>query len=324
MTGIAIIGAGVAGATAAASLQRDGYQVTVFDKSRGSGGRISSRQTLAGTVDHGTPYFELTRPETALFVQPALAAGALKWWQPRMVQSRPAGAVLREEVKKVLVGYPAMSSFTRFLLQQVDLVPQARITSAVRTVDGWTLQSEEGQLYSGFDQLIITTPPQQALPLLQESPVLQHQVLPAAMECSWVAVVQSDQGTAVPFEVALFETGTLCRAVRHDAKPGRSCGTVWQLQASPAWSQQYQELPKETVASVLVEAARVAALEIPDQHQAWAHRWLYGFTARSLDLPFLFDAAAGLGVCGDWLLGRTVEDAIHSALQLASTLKEQK
>ena len=321
MATIAIIGAGMAGSAAATVLQRDGHQVTVFDKSRGSGGRISSRRTVMGPVDHGTPYFELTRPETLRFLQPALDSCALQWWRPRVVSFTAQGMMQQKEMQ-VLVGYPTMSSLTRFLLQGVELLPETRITSAIRTVDGWTLQGDDGRLFSGYDLLIITTPPLQALPLLQETPQLQQLVCQAEMECSWVAVVQSEQVSAPPYEVALFEQGALCRAVRHDAKPGRCYGTVWQLQASSAWSRGHQELPKEEAAVRLVEAAKTAGITVPDQYQVWAHRWLYGFTARPVGVPCIYDASAGLGVCGDWLLGRGVEDALFSALQLVEKIQE--
>jgi predicted NAD/FAD-dependent oxidoreductase len=40
---IAIIGAGIAGITAARTLANAGHKVQVFEKSRGAGGRMSTR-----------------------------------------------------------------------------------------------------------------------------------------------------------------------------------------------------------------------------------------------------------------------------------------
>ena len=54
---IAIIGAGIAGITAARTLAKAGHHVHVFEKSRGAGGRMSTRQTEFGGFDHGTQYF---------------------------------------------------------------------------------------------------------------------------------------------------------------------------------------------------------------------------------------------------------------------------
>ncbi|OYX53051.1 MAG: amine oxidase, partial [Comamonadaceae bacterium 32-67-11] len=50
---------------------------------------------------------------------------------------------------------------------------------------------------------------------------------------------------------------------------------------------------------------------------AQVHRWRYAQTQHALGQPFLYDAAAGLGLCGDWCLGYRVENAFVSGLELA-------
>ena len=54
---VAVIGAGIAGISAARHLHEAGISVDIFDKSRGSGGRMSSKRTEQGEFDVGTQYF---------------------------------------------------------------------------------------------------------------------------------------------------------------------------------------------------------------------------------------------------------------------------
>jgi renalase len=54
---IAIIGTGIAGLSAAQALTETGHTVHLFDKSRGSGGRMSSKRSDAGSLDLGAQYF---------------------------------------------------------------------------------------------------------------------------------------------------------------------------------------------------------------------------------------------------------------------------
>ncbi len=54
---IAIIGTGIAGLSAARALKDAGHVVQLFDKSRGSGGRMSSKRSDAGALDMGAQYF---------------------------------------------------------------------------------------------------------------------------------------------------------------------------------------------------------------------------------------------------------------------------
>jgi len=59
---IAVIGAGMAGLTVAKNLINKGFLVDIFDKGRGVGGRMSSRRTQWGYLDHGTQYFTVKNP----------------------------------------------------------------------------------------------------------------------------------------------------------------------------------------------------------------------------------------------------------------------
>lgn len=56
-TPIAIIGSGMAGLSAAHALAAAGLNVQLFDKSRGSGGRMASKRSDAGSLDLGAQYF---------------------------------------------------------------------------------------------------------------------------------------------------------------------------------------------------------------------------------------------------------------------------
>ena len=53
----AIIGAGMAGITCARTLMQAGHRVTVFEKSKGASGRLSTRTSSFGSFDHGAQYF---------------------------------------------------------------------------------------------------------------------------------------------------------------------------------------------------------------------------------------------------------------------------
>jgi predicted NAD/FAD-dependent oxidoreductase len=44
---------------------------------------------------------------------------------------------------------------------------------------------------------------------------------------------------------------------------------------------------------------------------------LYAQTEQALGVTHLWDAKNNIGICGDWCLGRRVEDAFVSGLELA-------
>lgn len=59
----AVVGAGMAGISAANALVRSGWEVVVFEKSRGWGGRCATKRIDGCIVDHGAQYFTLRHPD---------------------------------------------------------------------------------------------------------------------------------------------------------------------------------------------------------------------------------------------------------------------
>ena len=53
----AVVGAGLAGLAAARALVAADRAVDLFEKSRGTGGRVATRRALGTTFDHGAQYF---------------------------------------------------------------------------------------------------------------------------------------------------------------------------------------------------------------------------------------------------------------------------
>ena len=79
---IAIIGAGVSGLCAAKELREAGHSVTVFEKSRGVGGRLSSRYAGPYEYDHGAQYFTVTENRFRSLVLKAESKGCLLYTSP--------------------------------------------------------------------------------------------------------------------------------------------------------------------------------------------------------------------------------------------------
>jgi len=104
---------------------------------------------------------------------------------------------------------------------------------------------------------------------------------------------------------------------RESSKPGRSLVERWTVQASPAWSQEHLEDDSARVQAKLLKAFSEVTGVRAEPEYAQMHRWRYAKTQKPLGVSHLWDAAAGVGVCGDWCLGHRVEDAFVSGLELA-------
>ncbi|MEZ5244879.1 MAG: FAD-dependent oxidoreductase [Acidimicrobiales bacterium] len=77
---VVVIGAGIAGLSAARVLRAQGHSVRVLDKARGVGGRMASRRIGDARFDHGAQFFTVRSSAFAAVVERAKLAGAVIEW----------------------------------------------------------------------------------------------------------------------------------------------------------------------------------------------------------------------------------------------------
>ena len=81
---VAVIGAGLAGLSAARTLRDQDHEVRVFDKGRGVGGRTSTRRSKSFAFDHGAQYFTAHDERFGRLVASWQEAGIVAPWPARI------------------------------------------------------------------------------------------------------------------------------------------------------------------------------------------------------------------------------------------------
>jgi len=332
---IAVVGAGIAGAACAASLQEAGFQVTLFDKSRGIGGRMSTRRAAwvgadgiecTAEFDHAAQALGARQPRFRALLARAEAAGAVARWHHRVHAEWPAPAL-----REAWVATPGMPALARHLARDVPLRLAQTVQRLHRTAEGWQLVLAGGELAGPFDQVLLALPPAQAAVLLAGHHDHWADALAGVnMQPCWTLMAATGD-VDWPWDAAEPDRGPLAWVARNDRKPGRSAPrgvATWVAQATPAWSAAHLEADPSTVAAALREALQTL---LPPQpagtpplawHHASVHRWRYAAPAEgSLDgRECWWDADRGLGVCGDFFNGGNVEAAWRSGDELADTV----
>ena len=310
----AVIGAGMAGVTIARQLAGQGMEVTLFDKSKGTGGRMSSRSWQGGWIDHGAPYFAARTEEFASYLQTQVPSTVCQPW-PARVQGVPSNDELVG-----YIGVPRNSSITRSLLGAINFQPSTRIAGLEREGKRWLLFNDGETLLGHWDLVVVTAPAPQTLALVRGIPELATPVQQAEMEPCWVAAVQLSSPLNEAAEVMIDPAPGLRRIVNNSTKPGRNNNEVYLLQATAEWSQEHLEESPEQVGTRLGDllGQHVSPAQRPEL--LFAHRWRYGFTKKPLGIDFLWSQGLQIGICSDWCRGRTVEDAWISAMALAGKI----
>lgn len=342
----ALIGAGMAGVACARTLVQAGHRVTLFEKSRGPGGRMATRQTAFGSFDHGAQYFTVRDARFARALE--TVPGLCRPWSANAVRVLdPFGRVVAAALptrESHWVPAPGMDALVQQWAQPLrdagQLVLETRIMRIERdALDArrWQLQAEgagegnagEHHVHSGFDGVVLAIPSVQAHELLHHSQqlALAQQIDPVQVAPCWTLLAAFPQAMQ-PNLVSLGPQWNAARSTHHriawvareSSKPGREPVERWTVQASPAWSQEHlNDNPLRVQAKLLKAFAEVTGIRIEPTF-ATVHRWHYAKTLHPLGRSHLWDAKARIGVCGDWCLGHRVEDAFLSGLELALKL----
>lgn len=295
MDRIAVIGAGMAGLACAQALAAAGAAVTVFDKGRGLGGRLATRRSAVGSFDHGAPAVQATDGFADVLAGPHAAPWGPDTW----------------------VGLPGASALVRPLAQGVDVRTQVEVKGIANDGDGWRIAADD--LTEGpFALLVLAIPQPQALRLLGGQGALAQALSGVEMRPVWTAMYAFDAPLPAPDRLCP-DAGAVELAVRETAKPGREGAERWVVHAAEDWTRAALEIDKPEAAARLLPAF-LALAGAPDARavHAEAHRWRFGLTTRALGRPFVRQGS--LGLCGDWCLGATAQDAWTSGRALAADL----
>lgn len=315
-----VIGAGIAGLSAARRLHEAGFMVTVLDKGRVAGGRMSTRRSADWVADHGAQYFTARDPDFRVEVARWQQAGAAALWTPKLFAFEAGGVRTSSEKLQRFVGVPGMSAPVQLLAEGLKLHNRITVTALHRDVDGWRVDSaEQGELDERFDAVLVAVPAPQAVPLLAPvSSSLASAAARARMQGCWALMLSFDAPLDLSFDAAFVNDGPLRWVARNRSKPGRDGQETWTLHASSAWSEEHIEDDSDSVTQILVEA--FAALGGSAPASCTAHRWRYAITDSAVDGGCLWHPDEGLGLCGDWLNGGRVEGAWLSGRALAEAV----
>lgn len=334
---VAVIGTGIAGAACARALLRAGHAVRVFDKSRGPGGRLATRrvewvdrqgQSHTTPLDHGAVAITARTAAFQAFVDQALHAGWLAEWVPSLA----ARSLPLECSARLYVPVPSTPSVCRHLLDGVAGTWSFGVERLHLSSLGWQLESQGERYATHFDAVVLALPPAQAAPLLapHRSDWARHASVAPMQPCWTLMGVAADAPVApdpaAHWDMARPSTGPLACIVRNDARPGRARvpgQAHWVVHARAGWSRRHLEQP-----AAWAQAEMQAALaEYVGQPIDWlhceAHRWRYAMPQTQRAEPAescWWDAAKGLGVCGDFVGGGGVEGAWLSACALSVAL----
>ncbi|WEY37690.1 FAD-dependent oxidoreductase [Paraburkholderia sp. SUR17] len=320
---IAVVGAGIAGVPCARLIADEGHEVTLLEKSRAAGGRMTTRCGDGWQCDHGAQFFTARDPSFSREVQRWCADGLAARWTGRLVAFDAAGVAQPVANHDRFVGAPRMHSVVAAAAASLRLHTLQTVTGLRHVDGGWVLTTRErGEWPDVFDAVVLAMPAHQAGVLLRDvSPALSVAVDRAAMQPTWALMLRYTDPPGAAFDAAFVNGGPLRWIANDSSKPGRNGQSVWVVHASAEWSSRNLERPVAAVCDQLLDAFNTIVPGEPDA--CTAHLWRYADVAKSTadeSRGFVWRGAERLGLCGDWLAAGRVEGAWLSGRSLGAAM----
>lgn len=325
MTEIAIIGGGLAGLTVA-SILGDVANVRVFEKSRGVGGRMSTRRTEHFSFDHGAQYFTLRTEAFRRFLEPLFDEGIVSRWDAQISTFDGTGNVHKEDWSKEeprYVGVPTMSAIVKRIAKDITVVPATRVTSLERQAR-WLLRDDQGGTHDGFDWVVCTAPAPQTTELLPDDFAYKGITDTVEMSACYALMVGFSNPLALDFQGARIRDSDVSWIAVDSSKPGRKTLATLVVHSTPAFAEQHWHAEEgEVIDKLCSETARVIGINLEGITWKAIHKWRFANNVLRNQLPILVDTKLQLGVCGDWCSGGRVEGAFTAAWNVANRIRQE-
>ncbi|MCO8124917.1 NAD(P)-binding protein [Stieleria sp. TO1_6] len=330
---VAVIGAGIAGLAAARTLVDYGIDVSVFDQADAVGGRaatlsipIGAGDSATARFDHGAQYFTARDSRFCRLVQSWIHDGLAEPWMGRIVQLANNGQIIAEKNDTPrYVGAAGMSAVAEHLAADLCIEHQTAVIGLSRVEDRWELEidrTSNDAVDSGlFDVVISSCPPATTAALFQQHSDLAAIADQVTMRPCWAVLLADPSLNRIPFDGAFVDDSPIGWIAKNGHKPGHGETPTWVAHASAAWSQSHRDAsPQDIIDQLTAPLEMLLGKPLNQLAHISAHLWSQAMPANPLDQDCLFDAATGLGACGDWCGGTRIEAAYLSGIALAGTL----
>jgi hypothetical protein len=311
---VLIVGAGLAGLSAARVLRERGLDVHLIDKGRSPGGRLATRRIGEGRADTGAQFFTVRDPDFGEDVAGWHERGWVSVW------SYGWGAAQNGHPRYRATG--GFATLARRLAEPLSLTLDRRVTRFHRMAGGWEVETDDG-VRQATQALIVTAPVPQAIGLLEASDLAAPAALRAVHYAPCLAgLFQIDGGTGLPKPGVLQQVSERISWVCDNQQKGISPeACLLTVHASPGFSVEAQAWTDDAALAALwgeIEPLCAGARRLDQQLKRWRYaQTIQPYPARAVCLvadPPLVLAGDGFGearIEGAARSGRAAADLVY-------------
>ena len=335
---VAIVGAGMTGCLLAKFLDNESLDVSIFEKSRGCGGRASTKQTDFGQCDLGATIVPVQKSGFASFLQELSNKNIVSKWPKNVFVTEQINGVNQPlesfiSDREYYVFNKKMNAACRNWVKSSQLHTNSLI-SQIRYLDGkgWQLKLNDEWQAELFDKVVVTAPWPQSQTFIKQSELsIQIPAFSQSWTSCWSIALKLDRLVASEVDLVYLKNHSIQTLVRDSGKPQRphvftsktdEKSEIWVAQLANTLSDDLGKQGKDKAVSIAIKGlCELFDLPVNTVSNTFAHYWRYARSiARQKPLGILSNHELGIYVGGDWSFGASIESAYEGALALSQSI----
>ena len=297
---IAIIGAGFSGCNLYDNLKLQFEDITIFEKSRGVGGRLSTKYIDDKFIDHGTPFLIPITED-------------LKSFCSDLVKNK----VIKNRYDEFLP-INGMNKICKFLINEENLKTNTKIIEAKFIDNKWNLVDENNNNYTGFDKLFLTIPATQILEMnidLEEN--IKNELEKINYDSVFSLILYSNANLKLD-ENLVYENSCVENIINNSKKYLYKDFSSYVIHSSRKFANEVNTKTKEEILEIFLNSFDEKTKEHLKTFNLIPHLWKFAFVKNSLDMSYYLNESKTLGICGDYFNFSNVEASLTSSELLGS------
>ena len=315
---VLVVGAGISGCICARRLSDFGHEVTVVEKGRGVGGRMSTRRMNGARIDHGAQFFTIRDNRLLGYLQEWLNGDSVAEWYDHV----PNRSDLADRSR--FRGVLGMTDPAKHLLTNLR-VEKNFLADFIQWSEGeWTVK-EKGTSGRSLhvDHLVLTLPVPQMLELFSRNSFeLQPQVMSKLKDISYSSCLAFfgllDRTSSVSYPGTITHPTPQVDWLADNQVKGISQKPSFTLHASATFSDEiWNASDQEAVLPLIPVVEQLMQARILE----WAiHRWRFAKPLVSFGESHLHSTDINLSLAGDGFGGQRIENAAISGWEAAESI----
>lgn len=316
MKNIAIIGAGITGISLA-NMLKGKVNLSIFEKSRGLGGRMATRRANPYQFNHGTQYFKIENKEFKDFLYPLIKNKIIKPWKVNRIE-----VFNKEVIKKVKIinnkyytPVNKMNSVVKYLARNNFFIKLlCKIEKIEKKNDKWFIFDTDFTSYGPYDWLFFTIPPNQVIDIIYKNFRFLDCIKKISMRSCYSVMLGFDEIKSFDFDIALFKDEDIhSMSIYKKYKTNKEYSSII-INSSYNFAEQNINSCKDKISDYLIkQVSDSLKYELNNFVHTSIHFWKYAMLEKRNNLGSLLDEEKKVVVCGDWCTNGKVEGAFLSA-----------